>query len=64
MVFTVVVLFTTVKEKKLAAEMAVYNGGEEEEETGDKGKGGRMEPAVYRSFLFILASIFFLVLFL
>lgn len=58
MVFTVVVLFTTVKEKKLAAEMAVYNG-EEEEETGDKGKGGRMEPAVYRSFLFILASIFF-----
>lgn len=29
-----------------------------------RARGGRMEPAVYRSFLFILASIFFLVLFL
>ncbi len=57
MVFAVVILFTTVKEKKLVQEMAVYN--EEEEETGDTGAGRRMEPAVYRSFLFILASIFF-----
>jgi MFS family permease len=51
----VVILFFTVKEKKLAAAMRAY-----EEKVGEQGasRAAEMDPAVKRSFYFILASIF------
>jgi len=57
MVVAVVILFLTVKEKKLAAAMRAHEGEEEVEEA--QPQGGSMEPAVRRSFGLILASIFF-----
>lgn len=57
MVLAVVILFYTIKENKIASEMAIHdaedNKGSDEAQTG-----GRMEPAVRRSFILILASIF------
>lgn len=56
MALAVVILFLTVKEKKVAEEMRAYETGEEEEEK--QGASGPMDPAVRRSFALILASIF------
>ncbi|WP_461365255.1 MFS transporter [Candidatus Darwinibacter acetoxidans] len=55
MVLAVVILFFTVKEKKLAVAMRAY-----EEKVGEQGasRAAEMDPAVKRSFYFILASIF------
>lgn len=53
MVTAVVVLFFTINEKKIAGEMAE----EKEEEKSDA--EGKMDPAVRRSFILILLSIFF-----
>ena len=55
MVTSVIILFFTIREKKIAAEMAGY------EETDEEGKvqgSAKMEPEVRRSFWLILASIF------
>jgi maltose/moltooligosaccharide transporter len=59
MVVAVVVLFLTIKEKKIAAEMQVYEEKEEKPKRGAKVKAAAMDPAVKRSFWLILASIFF-----
>lgn len=56
MALAVVILFLTVKEKKVAEEMRAYETGDEEEEK--QGASGPMDPAVRRSFALILASIF------
>ncbi|NMB02174.1 MAG: SLC45 family MFS transporter [Firmicutes bacterium] len=55
MVTSVIILFFTIREKKIAAEMEGY------EETDEEGKvqgSAKMEPEVRRSFWLILASIF------
>ena len=56
MALAVFILFNTVKERKLAQEIAAEDDQEEEE---DRVEDKKMEPAVFRSFMFILASIFF-----
>lgn len=55
MVLAVIILFFTIREREIAKEM---QGGEthEQAEVGDL--GGKMAPAVRRSFMLILASIF------
>ena len=57
MVAAVVILFFTIKENRIAKEMAAFDDVEEptEEEPGS----AQMDPAVKRSFRLILASIFF-----
>lgn len=57
MVTSVLILFGTIREKKIAAEMKGFEEPEVEE-TQASGSG-TMEPAVRRSFWLILASIFF-----
>lgn len=54
MVVAVTILFFTTKEKEIAAE---HEKPEEKRET--QVASGKMEPAVKRSFIFLLASIFF-----
>jgi len=56
MVVAVVILFLTVKEKKIANQMRAE---EEDQQEAAKPQGGPMDPAVARSFYLILASIFF-----
>lgn len=56
MVASVVILFFTIREKKIETEMKAYAEPEEEEEVAASGK---MSPEVRRSFTLILASIFF-----
>lgn len=51
----VLVLFATVREKKVAIEMRKY---EEDEEDEAVQKGGKMAPEVKKSFILILVSIF------
>lgn len=51
----VLVLFATVREKKVAIEMQKY---EEDEEDEAVQKGGKMAPEVKKSFILILVSIF------
>ena len=58
MAVAVVVLFLTVKENKLVAEMQALDGHQAQEEAAEKNKGG-MAPEVRKSLIFILASIFF-----
>jgi len=53
-----VILFLTVKENKLVAEMQALDGHQAQEEAAEKNKGG-MAPEVRKSLIFILASIFF-----
>lgn len=57
MVVAVTVLFFTIREKNIATEMEKYEEPEEKQDT--KVAGAKMEPAVKRSFIFLLASIFF-----
>lgn len=57
MVVAVTILFFTTKEKEIAAEMEEHEKPEEKRET--QVASGKMEPAVKRSFIFLLASIFF-----
>ena len=59
MVFAVAVLFTTIKENKIAKEMKALEEPTEETEEPQVHGSTRMEPAVRRSFWLILASIFF-----
>lgn len=59
MVFAVAVLFTTIKENKIAKEMKSLEEPTEETEEPQVHGSTRMEPAVRRSFWLILASIFF-----
>ncbi|HHY10944.1 MAG TPA: SLC45 family MFS transporter [Firmicutes bacterium] len=54
MVAAVVVLYLTIDERKIAGEMAA-----EEEAEEKPAAGGKMEPALRRSFILILLSIFF-----
>lgn len=56
MIASVVILFFTIREKKIETEMKAYAEPEEEEEVAASGK---MSPEVRRSFMLILASIFF-----
>jgi Na+/melibiose symporter-like transporter len=58
MVVAVVVLFLTVKENKLVAEMQALNGHKSQQETAEENTG-RMAPEVRKSLFFILISIFF-----
>ena len=55
MVASVVILFFTIREKKIETEMKAYAEPEEEEIAAS----GKMSPEVRRSFTLILASIFF-----
>ena len=57
MAVSVVVLFFTVNEPKAAQEAAQAGGGEEAEEA-DAPAGEKLPPAVRRSLLFLLASVF------
>lgn len=56
MAVSVVILYMTIKEKKIAAEMEAFADSEEDDEE-DRGK--KMAGPVKRSFILILASIFF-----
>lgn len=56
MVIGVVILFFTIREKEIEAEMAEF---EEEVDDGAEESGGKMAPDVRRSFILILSSIFF-----
>lgn len=56
MVLAVVILILTIKEKKLAKEVAVYADEKEKPEPGEQ--TAAMPKEVKRSFIFILASIF------
>lgn len=56
MVAGVAILFFTIKENKIAVEMEAYEEPETEETKANV--HGKMEPAVKRSFMLILASIF------
>lgn len=58
MVAAVVVLFFTVKENKLVAEMQAMNGHQAQEKAAVENTG-RMAPEVRKSLIFILTSIFF-----
>ncbi len=58
MVVAVVVLFFTVKENRLVAEMQSQNGHQAQEEAAVENKG-KMAPEVRKSLIFILTSIFF-----
>lgn len=57
MVFAVAILFSTIRENRIAKEMAVFETPEEAQE--EVGRSSKMDPAVKRSFFLILASIFF-----
>ncbi|MBQ9510245.1 MAG: MFS transporter [Clostridia bacterium] len=54
MVVSVAILFITIKENKMAKEVAVYDVDETPQETG---KGEKLPPEVKRSLVFILISI-------
>lgn len=56
MIVAVTILFFTIKENEIAVEMEDDGEPEEKERTV---AGAKMEPAVKRSFIFLLASIFF-----
>ncbi|NLL48283.1 MAG: SLC45 family MFS transporter [Firmicutes bacterium] len=57
MVVAVAILFFTIKENKIAKEMAAYDEPEKDEVAAEGSQ--KMDPAVKRSFWLILASIFF-----
>jgi len=57
MVIAVVILFSSIRENKIAKEMTAFNEPEESQEVA--GGSASMDPAVKRSFTLILASIFF-----
>lgn len=59
MVGAVVVLFFTINENKLVAEMEHLDGHGTDKEESKGTVGGKMAPDVKRSFIFILLSIFF-----
>src|SRR5699024_10602871 len=56
MAVAVAILFFTIRENKIAEEMEEHLEPEEKEAASE---GVKMEPAVRRSFIFLLASIFF-----
>ena len=58
MVLAVVLLVVTIREKKLAAQVARENLQEEPKEEQKADRTGKLDPAVKRSLGFILASIF------
>jgi len=58
MVFSVLVLVRTIKEKRLSEEMKEFNHSQDLEDEETNGGGGDMPPDVKRSLYFILASIF------
>lgn len=59
MVGAVVILFFTIKENKLVAEMASLDGHGSDENKSKEVPGSKMAPDVKRSFILILLSIFF-----
>ncbi|MBR6708438.1 MAG: MFS transporter [Clostridia bacterium] len=63
MLLAIAVLLTTVREKKLAAEIAALEGGQnsanDEELPTGAGKGVKLPRPVFRSLCFLLASVFF-----
>ncbi len=59
MVGAVVILFFTIKENKLVAEMASLDGHGSDEDKSKEVPGSKMAPDVKRSFILILLSIFF-----